>query len=314
MPRADHPGLGHWDDLEPETIATRELGGRRTRIASALGASRLGLSRYEMGPGDRAMPVHVHGDEEELFVILSGSGVSVEGDSAYAVEAGDAVFYPADGTPHTVVAGQDGLDLLAFASGSDSQISWLPRAGAMWVGPHWIPLEGESPFSLEDDAGPLDVPAVAPRPSTIVGLADLEPVGYRSGEVGRLTRRAGTALGARRSGLAEIRVEPGRLSSAPHCHSADEEIFVVTGGDGSLELLGDEGPAVSYPLRRGRVACRPPGSGVAHAFRAGEGGLTLLAFSTSEPSDICFYPRSGTLRIPGLGATLRVEPIDDAEG
>lgn len=308
--------LCHWDDVEPETIASRELDGRRRRLAEAAGAARLGLSRYEMGPGERAMPLHVHGDEEELFVVLSGSGISVEGERAYAVEAGDVILYPADGVPHTIVAGDSGLDVLAFASGSDAQLSWLPRAGAMWVGPHWFPLDDPSPFDLEDAAGPLEIPEPGPRPPTVVALTDLPAEEFRRGDVGRLVRRPGAAAGARRSGLAEIRVDAGQLSDPPHCHSADEELFVVVGGDGTLELTEPDGSSTSSSVRVGHVACRPAGTGVAHAFAAGGDGLSLLAFSTNHPSDMRFYPRSGKLSIPGLNVELQVDrfagPGDDA--
>ena len=54
------------------------------------------------------MPVHVHGDEEEIFVVLEGSGVSFEKDAAYPIAAGDAILYPPSGRPHTVVAGPRG--------------------------------------------------------------------------------------------------------------------------------------------------------------------------------------------------------------
>ena len=74
------------------------------------------------------------------------------------------------------------------------------------------------------------------------------------------------------------------LSSPPHCHSAEEELFVVLDGDGTL-LLGDD----EHPVRTGSIVARPPGSGVAHAFRAGDSGLTLLAFGTRDPNDIVFY-------------------------
>jgi hypothetical protein len=35
-------------------------------------------------------------------------------------------------------------------------------------------------------------------------------------------------------------------------------------------------------LRAGSVVARPPGTGVAHAFRAGEPGMTLLMYGTRD--------------------------------
>ena len=63
-----------------------------------------------------------------------------------------------------------------------------------------------------------------------------------------------------------------------------------------------------------RAAARPAGTGVAHAFRAGAAGLVLLAFGTRDPADICFYPRSGKLRVRGLGATFRVQRVPYWDG
>jgi uncharacterized cupin superfamily protein len=102
---------------------------------------------------------------------------------------------------------------------------------------------------------------------------------------------------------------PGKLAVPPHCHSAEEELFVVLDGEG-LALLGDE----EHPLRRGSVVARPPGTGVAHSFRAGDRGLTFLAYGTREPNDICIYPRSGKIFFRGLGLVGRLEPLDYWEG
>ena len=39
------------------------------------------------------MPVHVHADEEELFYVLDGEGVSWQDGRAYAVRAGDCILH-----------------------------------------------------------------------------------------------------------------------------------------------------------------------------------------------------------------------------
>ncbi|MDX6494873.1 MAG: hypothetical protein QOE17_859, partial [Gaiellales bacterium] len=39
-----------------------------------------------------------------------------------------------------------------------------------------------------------------------------------------------------------------------------------------------------------------------------------LAYGTREPSDICFYPRSGKIAISGLGVIGRIEPVDYWDG
>jgi uncharacterized cupin superfamily protein len=301
----------HLDEVEPTTIAQGDLRGTRWRLGPAAGAVRVGLSRYRIEPGERAIPVHRHGDEEELFFVLEGDGLSWQDGRTYAVAAGDCVLHRAGAEAHTLVAGDRGVDVLAFASGSDTHLTWLPRANVMWAAPRWLPLDGPHPFAAEAAAGPLEVPGPeAERPPTIVALNDVAVDGSRRrGDVGNDRRDLGDALGSQRSGLGHLVVDAGRLSYPPHCHSSEEELFVVLDGDGTL-LLGDE----ERPVRRGSVVARPAGTGVAHAFRAGEQGLTLLAYGTRDPSDIAFYPRSGKVRLRGVNATFRVQQVDYWDG
>ena len=94
-----------------------------------------------------------------------------------------------------------------------------------------------------------------------------------------------------------------------HCHSVEEEIFVILDGDGVL-VLGDE----ETPVRTGSVVSRPPATGIAHSFRAGEGGLTLLAYGTREPADVCYYPRSNKILFRGVDLIARLERLDYWDG
>jgi uncharacterized cupin superfamily protein len=75
-------------------------------------------------------------------------------------------------------------------------------------------------------------------------------------------------------------------------------------------LLGDE----EHPVRAGSGVARPPGTGVAHAFRAGAGPLTVLAYGTREPNDIAYYPRSGKVSLRGVNAIFRVQRVDYWDG
>jgi len=100
-----------------------------------------------------------------------------------------------------------------------------------------------------------------------------------------------------------------KLGAPPHCHSAEEEIFVVLDGDGAL-LLGDE----EHPVRAGSVVARPAASRVAHSLRAGDGGLVYLAYGTREPNDITYYPRSGKISFRGVGVIARLEQLDYWDG
>jgi len=300
--------ISYWDDVPWETHEHGSLRFERQALSRPRGGAGVTLSRYRIAAGERSMPQHVHIDEEELFFVLAGSGYSWQGDAVHEVRAGDLIVYRADGEPHTLLAGEgEALEVLAYASGSPTQLTLLPRAEVAWVGSRWLPQDAPHPFFAEP---PVDeLPPVAPRPSTIVALADVEPTLQDRGPVRSTRRDLGRAAGSRLSGLRHLTVAPGRRSSVRHCHSHEDELFIALEGDGVL-LLGDERHAV----RPGSVVARPPATGVAHAFEAGAGDLVLLAYGTREPADTCWYPDSRKISFRGLGVIARVEPLDYWDG
>lgn len=287
-------------DVPQREVAEGDIAFARRRLGAAAGAHRIGLSHYAVAPGARQMPVHVHGDEEEIFFVLAGGGLSYEKDEVHPVSARDAIVHRANGRPHTFLAGDRGMELLAFGSGSDTSLTFLPRAGVMWSGPRWVPLDAPHPFRAEGLAGPLERPPVdpaTPRPAHIVALQDVDTGPFPGTQV----RPLGHAAGATRAGLNHVTLPPGAAGAPPHCHTLEEELFLVLEGSGTITLGTDE-----HPLRAGDVVARPPSTGVCHALRAGEDGLAYLAYGTREPGDAVYYPRAGTVRIRGLGVTLRV--------
>ena len=297
----------HWDEVEAHVFDGTHLRGRGWRVGAAAGARDAGLTRYRIAAGERAMPVHVHADEEELFYVLDGEGISWQDGRAYAVRAGDCILHRPGAEAHTILGAGDGLEVLAFGGGSPTGLTWLPRAQAWWNGPHWLPHDGPNPFAAEEAAGPLEVPVPeAQRPPTIVALDDVPAEDFTGGgDVVAVRRELGDALGSTHTGVGHIVVEPGALSSPPHCHAAEEELFVVLDGSGTL-LLGDE----QHDVRAGSIVARPPGTGVPHAFRAGDAPLTLLAFSTRDPNDIVFFPRSGKVGLRGIKVRFLVEQVE----
>jgi uncharacterized cupin superfamily protein len=311
--------ISHWDDA-------RTWRGERGHIAgtwwSLTGRSSetVGVKRIQVDPGMWSTPLHLEGAEEEIFFVLGGSGLSVqsegEGTFAYEVRPGDCLVHLPLENAHTLRAGDDGLDVLAFgqrvlAPGA----TWLPRAGVAWLGETWARVgdEEDHPWAREAAAGPAEVGEISPRPSNIVHLDDVEAVERDGATVGRRVRDLGRAAGSHRTGLRYSEIRPGKLGSPPHCHSLEEEIFVVLDGSGDV-LLWEADGIVEHAVRRGSVVVRPPGTGVPHAFRGGEDGLTLLLYGSRDPGDVCFYPRSGKVMFRGIGLVGRIEPLDYWEG
>ena len=120
---------------------------------------------------------------------------------------------------------------------------------------------------------------------------------------------SGKAAGSHRTGLSTSQSSragwPHRRTATPPRRSCSSSWT----GDGHL-LLGDE----ELPVRAGSVVARPAGTGVAHAFRAGEEGMRLLAYGTRDPNDICYYPRSNKIAWRGVGVIGRIEQLGYWDG
>lgn len=304
--------LTHWDEIEAVEREFGDIRARRQRAGAAAGCREVGLSRWRVSAGARNAPAHEHADEEEIFYVLGGEGFAWHDGRATPVRAGDVVVHRVEEGPHTFFGGPASeLDLLAFGEGSTTSLTWLPRPNVMWAAPRWLPLDAPHPFEAEAACGPLELGAPElQRPANVVAAADVPEQVTRRGATDTTRRDLGGAAGSVRSGLKEIWIAPGAEGHPPHCHSAEEELFVVLEGAGTL-LLGDE----RHPVRPGAIVGRPAGTGVAHSFQAGPSGLRLLAYGQRDPRDVCWYPRSEKIRIRGLGDFgFRVEPLGYWDG
>lgn len=304
-----HANIGHWDDVPWRRIDRGELQGERRRLGGLVATAEIGLSRYRLGPGERAMPAHVHADEEELFFVLAGGGLAWLDGVTHELRAGDGIVHRANAEAHTWIAGPEGIDVLAFGEGSRTHITYLPRAQAWWMGPRWMPADGPNPFVLEAAAGPLELPpAPSPRPPAIRNLDELPLEAEVRGRYGWHMKDLGRGTGSQTSGLRHDHLDEGRWTCPNHWHSAEEELFVVLEGAGEVEL-----GTTRYPLRPGSLVARPPGSGEEHALVGGPGGMTYLAYGTRRTHDLCHYPRTSKVNFGG-GLVARVVAVDYYDG
>jgi uncharacterized cupin superfamily protein len=311
MLKSPDPPVVNLEELEPRRVEVGHLNADWTFVGPAAGCVAVGMRRLRITPGFFSTPLHVHAHDEETFYVLAGSGLSVQDDKTYAVRDGDCIVHREAGEAHTLKAGDDGLDVLVFGHSLErSSGARLPRVGMTWSARSWFATgEGKSPFEREGELGPPETPDPGERPSSILNADEVEAEpSERENHRGRW-RKLGGKAGARRTGLNLIELDPGQTASPQHCHSAEEEIFVVLDGGGTL-LLGDD----EHPVRRFDVVARPPGTCIAHAFRAGESGLTFLAYGTREPNDICYYPRSNKIAFWGVGVIGRIERLDYWDG
>jgi uncharacterized cupin superfamily protein len=113
---------------------------------------------------------------------------------------------------------------------------------------------------------------------------------------------AATKLGAGYDVLA-----PGKRSCPYHLHHAQEEMFVILEGHGTLRVAGD-----MVPVRAGDVVFIPPGPDYPHQFiNTSDAPMRYLSISTQERPELCEYPDSG--KVAGYVRGLRIiQRPDDA--
>jgi uncharacterized cupin superfamily protein len=234
----------------------------------------VGVRRIEIPAGGWSTPAHEHGREEEIFYIIAGRGISWHRGRTAEVRAGDCVVYPAHAGAHTLHA-LEPVDLLAFGPREYDESVGFPRLGMSLVGRRAVEsvpgVVDRAPiqFVREADLGPPELPEEpGPRPETVVNVADVEPVRVERGRVARTRRRLSRAAGSETTGLQHVVVEPGRESAPQHCHSVEEEIFVILDGDGVLVLDEAETEAMSLRVRQGPVSrtCSAPATAVSHTW------------------------------------------------
>ena len=304
--------LAHWEEVDGYRREAGHLAGTWFDLGTAAGSLGAGVKRIKVDPGRWSTPAHVEGAEEELFYVLGGSGLSWQSGDAYRVGPGDFLVHLPEGRTHTLHAGSDGLDVLAFGQRLAHGNTVLPRARVAWMSPAFVdvvPIGDDHPFKREAAAGEPEIGEVLERPPSIVNVEDVREVEREHSGSLFLERDLGRAAGSVRTGLSRVTIPAGRMGWPPHCHSAEEEIFVVLDGEGTL-VLDDEESAV----RAGHVVARPPATGVSHSFRAGGSPLTYLAYGTREPNDIAYYPRSNKVSFRGVGVMGRIEQLEYWEG
>jgi uncharacterized cupin superfamily protein len=304
-------GVANWDDVEPRRGELGHIAGSWRNLGRAAGSAGVGVTRIDVDPGKWSTPAHCHLAEEEIFFVLRGDGLLWQEEQVHEIRSGDCMVFRAAEQVHTLRAGPDGLDVLAYGTRIRVEVGELPRAGVGWLGPTWTEVgQGDWPWQREVNAGEPAVGDPQPRPDNVLNLEDVE------GDFKEL----GAEAGSKQTGLNWERLQAGKRSCPPHCHSAEEEIFVVLDGDGTLELLptpvpiGRGAEPEQHALRAGSVVARPAATKIAHSLVAGEGGLTYLVYGTREPNDIAYYPRSKKVYFRGIGLIARLESLEYDDG
>jgi uncharacterized cupin superfamily protein len=114
--------------------------GERTAVeirdpARRLGSSLCGFRLYRLSPGKQATRLHRHLLQEEMYLILKGSGTLRHGDRDVPVKAGDFILYPAgDPAPHTFLnSGVEPMEYLATGNRVAYEVCEYPEEGTVYV-------------------------------------------------------------------------------------------------------------------------------------------------------------------------------------
>lgn len=110
---------------------------------------------------------------------------------------------------------------------------------------------------------------------------------------------SGTA--AQKLGASIDIVAPGMRSCPYHFHHAQEEMFVVLEGCGTLRVAGE-----LLPLRSGDVIFIPPGAAYPHQIiNSSDAPLKYLSISTREQPEIVEYPDSNKILTTAVSDGVR---------
>jgi mannose-6-phosphate isomerase-like protein (cupin superfamily) len=120
-------------DVEDSAVKFGYAPALESRFArGALETERVGISYQRLGPDVRAPFGHHHQKQEEIYVILGGSGRAKLDDEIVELKPLDALRVSPEVT-RAFEAGPDGLELLAFGSGDggleDAEVApgWWPE-------------------------------------------------------------------------------------------------------------------------------------------------------------------------------------------
>lgn len=108
---------------EPDYDEPREQPGfhaRRARVSRQAGSERLGLSQWEVPPGQAAYPYHYHLGEEELIVVLEGRPTLRTAGGRRELAPGEVVAF---------LRGEDGAHQLINETGETIRFLSLSTSG-----------------------------------------------------------------------------------------------------------------------------------------------------------------------------------------
>ena len=131
--------------MEPEGGSER-FGASVAPLSDTFGMHGLGVMAITVPPGKRAFPFHNHLGNDELFVILEGTGSYRVGSETVPIKRGDVCAAPRGGpdTAHQIInSGDVPLRYVGISTRQDPDVVEYPDSGkfaamAVWPGKNFI--------------------------------------------------------------------------------------------------------------------------------------------------------------------------------
>ncbi len=125
------------DDLDLNDFGHGEkFGAKLGQIGALIGAEAMGCMLIVVEPGKAAFPFHVHHANEEMFVILEGSGEYRFGEAVHDIRAGDVLAAPAGGpdVAHQITnTGSSTMKYLGLSTKIGPEVPEYPDSGKFGV-------------------------------------------------------------------------------------------------------------------------------------------------------------------------------------
>ena len=128
----------------PPLAAAQRFDASTARLGKLLGLKKIGVNVTAVAPGKAAYPFHSHRANDELFLVLAGSGELRLGSARHAVKEGDLIGCPAGdaSAAHPLRnTGSSELRYLAIATAIDPEVCEYPDSGKIGT------------YSAQDDTG-----------------------------------------------------------------------------------------------------------------------------------------------------------------
>jgi uncharacterized cupin superfamily protein len=125
-------------DLDPDGTEPPGYLCRAARLGPKLGASRLGMSVYDLPPGEAICPYHFEWTDEEWLIVIAGRPTLRSPEGERVLDPGDVVCFPAgpDGAHHVRNAGDDPVRVTIFSTKNEFGIAEYPDSDkvGIWAG------------------------------------------------------------------------------------------------------------------------------------------------------------------------------------